>query len=64
MASVEFSHLSISHIRENSRAVRRNEILLGRCQTRNKVEQLCRSTLSRNKFAQVTVNRDGFYPAN
>jgi len=24
---------------------------LGRCQTRNKVEQLCRSTLSRNKFA-------------
>ena len=24
---------------------------LGRCQTRNKVEQICRSTLSRNKFA-------------
>ena len=30
------------------------ETYLGRCQTRNKVEQLCRSTLLRNKVACLT----------
>jgi len=37
------------------------KITLGQCQTRNKVEQLSRSTLLRDK---VVYNTDGFYPAN